>query len=229
MEAIAEVETIDWVRAHYMYPYQVTDRLLKLMAEHPKVCKYMDIPLQHADKHVLAAMKRGSGRPQLAKFLDRIREAVPDVWIRTSFIVGFPGEDERAFEELCAFVTEQEFDFIGVFTYSHEEDTTAYPLDDSISKEEKERRKAHLLALQKEISKKKLARHIGKTFDVLIEGVHPETELLLRGRHQGQAPEVDGEVLITEGFYQPGDIVPITIEETFDYDLAGRATGGVAV
>ncbi len=229
MEAVANVESISWVRAHYMFPYQVTDRLLELMARHPKVCKYMDIPLQHCDKEVLSAMKRGSGRPQLAKFLNRIREAVPDVWIRTSFIVGFPGEDERAFGELCDFVSEQKFDFLGVFTYSHEEDTSAYPLGNPVSEEEKERRKEHLLALQKEISREKLARQIGHTFDVLIEGVHPETELLLRGRHQGQAPEVDGEIFVTEGFYQPGDIVQITIEESFDYDMAGRATGGVAV
>ncbi|CAM2006845.1 30S ribosomal protein S12 methylthiotransferase RimO [Acanthopleuribacter pedis] len=229
MEAVANVDSIDWVRAHYMYPYQVTDRLLALMARHPKVCKYMDIPLQHCDREVLAAMKRGSGRPQLAKFLDRIREAVPDVWIRTSFIVGFPGEDERAFDELCGFVGEQQFDYIGVFTYSHEEDTTAHPLGDPVSEEEKMRRKEHLLALQKEISREKLTRQVGQTFDVLIEGVHPETELLLRGRHQGQAPDVDGEIFVTEGFYQPGDMVAITIEETFDYDMAGRATGGVAV
>jgi ribosomal protein S12 methylthiotransferase len=212
-----------------MYPYQVTDRLLEVMAQHPKVCAYMDIPLQHADKQVLAAMKRGSGRAQLSKFLDRIRTAAPDIFVRTSFIVGFPNEDERAFGELTGFVKDQEFDYIGVFTYSREEDTTADPLGDPHDQQVKEDRKARLLELQQDISRQKLARRVGETMDVLIEGVHPETELLLRGRHQGQAPEVDGEVFITEGAHRPGDIVPVTIEEAFDYDLAGRVTGGMEV
>lgn len=229
LEALTEVRDIAWIRVHYMYPYQVTDYLLEIMNGHPKVCSYMDIPLQHADKNVLAAMKRGSARPQLSKFLDRIRTAVPDVFIRSSFIVGFPNEDQAAFDELCGFVRDQQFDYLGVFTYSVEEGTSAHPLEDPISEEIKEERKAQLLDLQRGISRAKLARHVGRTFDVLIEGVHPETELLLKGRHQGQAPEVDGEIMVTEGFYQPGDIVPITIEETFDYDMAGRVTGGIVV
>jgi len=229
LEALAEVPRIAWVRVHYMYPYQVTDRLLDIMNGHPKICNYMDIPLQHADKKVLGAMRRGSGRAQLSKYIERIRKAVPEVFIRTSFIVGFPTEDARAFAELKGFVEDQAFDYIGVFTYSLEEGTTAYPLEDCHSEALKEARKEELLACQRGISKKKLAGLQGKTLDVLVEGVHPETELLLKGRHQGQAPEVDGEVLVTEGFYQPGDIIPVTVEETFDYDVAGRVLGGVEV
>ena len=229
LESLADVAGIDWIRIHYMYPYQVTDRLLEIMAGSPKVCKYMDMPLQHADKEVLAAMKRGSGRPQLEKFLDRIRAGVPGAALRTSFITGFPNEDERAFRELCSFIKDQAFDYIGVFTYSHEEDTSAHPLGDPIPEEVKQDRKAQILELQREISRKNLEKNIGKTFEVLIEGVHPETELLLRGRHQGQAPEVDGEVFITEGTYRPGEIIPVTIEETFDYDMAGRVMGGMEV
>ena len=229
LEALAEVDRIAWVRVHYMYPYQVTDRLLDIMNGHSKVCSYMDIPLQHADKKVLAAMRRGSGRAQLSKYIERIRKAVPGVFIRTSFIVGFPTEDERAFSELKGFVKDQEFDYIGVFTYSLEEGTSAFPLEDCHSEEVKENRKEALLASQREISRKKLAGLTGKTLEVLVEGVHPETELLLKGRHQGQAPDVDGEVLVTEGFYQPGDIIPVTVEETFDYDVAGRVLGGVEV
>lgn len=229
LEALAEVPRIQWVRVHYMYPYQVTDRLLDIMSGHPKICNYLDMPLQHADKRVLAAMKRGSGRPQLEKFMDRIRGAFPNVFVRSSFIVGFPGEDDAAFRELCAFVEGQAFDYLGVFTYSHEEDTTAFPLGDLVSEAEKEARKHELLALQKGISRANLTKQKGRILDVLVEGIHPETDLLLRGRHQGQAPDVDGEVFITEGTYRPGDIIPVTIEETFDYDMAGRVLGGIAV
>ncbi len=229
LENLAEVPGIYWIRVHYMYPYQVSNRLLEIMAGHPKICSYLDMPLQHADKRVLADMRRGSGRAQLEKFLDRIRKGVPDAWIRSSFIVGFPSEDRHAFDELCGFVRGQEFDYLGVFTYSLEEDTTAFPLHDPHSEEVKEERKAELLAIQQEISRNKLAAQVGKTFDVLVEGPHPETELLLKGRHQGQAPEVDGEVFITEGVYRPGDLIPVTIEEAFDYDMAGRVLGGIAV
>ncbi len=229
LEALVEVTRISWIRVHYMYPYQVSDRLLAIMNQHPKLCNYLDMPLQHADRKILAAMKRGSGRKQLEQFLARIRRGVPDAMLRSSFIVGFPGEDDRAFNELCRFVTGQALHHLGVFTYSHEEGTTAYALDDSVAGEVKEERKLRLLEIQQEVSRKKLAQNIGKTFDVLVEGVHPETELLLRGRHQGQAPEVDGEVFVTEGTWQPGDIIPVTIEETFDYDMAGRVMGGMEV
>lgn len=229
LENLAQVEGISWIRVHYMYPYQVTDRLLEIMSSHSKICNYMDMPLQHADKRMLASMRRGSGRPQLEKFMDKIRNGLPGAFIRSSFIVGYPGEDEAAFQELCGFVRGQEFDFLGVFTYSHEEGTGAESLGDTVPEEVKEERKAQLLELQRDISRKKLEGHLGKTFDVLVEGVHPETELLLRGRHQGQAPDVDGEVFITEGTYRVGDIIPVTIEESFDYDMAGRVMGGIEV
>ena len=229
LEVLAETPRIDWIRIHYMYPYQVTDRLLEIMAASPKICKYLDMPLQHADKNVLGAMKRGSGRPQLEKFLDRIRAGLPGAALRSSFITGFPNEDEDAFRELCSFVESQEFDYVGVFTYSHEEDTSAHPLGDPIPEQVKQDRKSRILEIQRGISHRKLKSNIGKTLAVLVEGVHPETELLLRGRHQGQAPEVDGEILITEGTYRPGEIIPVTIEETFDYDMAGRVMGGMEV
>jgi len=229
LEALGQVAGIAWVRVHYMYPYQVTDRLLSVMKEQPKICSYLDMPLQHSSQKMLAAMKRGSGRAQLEKFLNRIREGVPGATLRSSFIVGFPGEEDEDFEDLCDFIQTVQFDYIGVFTYSHEEGTSAFPLEDRLPQEVKEARKAHLLSLHRDISRSKLEGHLGRTFDVMVEGVHPETELLLRGRHQGQAAEVDGEVFITEGTYQPGDIIPVTIEETFDYDMAGRVMGGIEV
>ncbi|MCB1050297.1 MAG: 30S ribosomal protein S12 methylthiotransferase RimO [Acidobacteria bacterium] len=229
LERLDQVPNIAWVRVHYMYPYQVTPRLLEIMSAGKKICPYMDMPLQHADKSVLSAMKRGSGRHQLSQFLERIRKGFPQAFIRSSFIVGFPNEDQRAFDELCGFVQEQEFDYLGVFTYSLEEDTSAFPLEDPIDPSLKKERKETLLELQREISRKKLARLVGKTLDVLVEGAHPETDLLLRGRHAGQAPEVDGEVLITEGSYAPGEIIPITVEASYEYDIAGRVQGGFAV
>lgn len=229
LEALAEVKGLKWIRTHYMYPYQVTDRLLEIMHGNDKICSYMDIPLQHADRQVLADMKRGSGRAQLSKFLDRIRLKVPEVNIRTSFIVGFPSETEAAYEELKGFIRDQRFDYIGVFTYSHEEGTTAHPLQDMHDETLKEARKAELLEMQRQISSEKLAQNLGKTYEVMIEGVHPETELLLRARHQGQAADVDGEVFVTEGTFRPGDFTQVTIDETFDYDMAGRAIGGFEV
>jgi len=229
LESLAQVSGIAWIRVHYMYPYQVSDRLLAVMREHPQIASYLDMPLQHADRTVLSAMKRGSGRAQLEKFCNRIRVGLPGANLRSSFIVGFPNEDERAFAQLCEFVSEQCFDYIGIFTYSLEEGTSAFPLEDPVPQEVKQERKQHLLEIQREISRKKLAANVGRTFDVLVEGVHPETELLLRGRHQGQALEVDGEVFITEGTYRPGDIIPVKIEESFDYDMAGRVIGGIDV
>lgn len=226
---LASVASIAWIRVHYMYPYQITPGLLKVIAENPKICPYIDMPLQHADSEVLRSMRRGSGRAQLSKFLDRIRKAIPNAFIRSSFIVGYPTESKSAFEELKAFVADQAFDYVGVFTYSHEHDTPAEELGDPHPESLKQERKQEILALQKSISNQKLKRLLGQTLDVLVEGAHPETELLLKGRHMGQAPDVDGEVLITEGRYMAGDIIPITVEETFDYDVAGRVIGGMEV
>ncbi len=229
LTSLSGVQTISWIRVHYMYPHQVTRKLLSTIQENPKICPYVDIPLQHADNRVLASMRRGSGRKQLSAYLDRIRAAIPGVFIRSSFIVGYPTEDKAAFAELKGFVEDQAFDYLGVFTYSHEEETGAESLGDTHSEDVKEARKAEILAVQKDISKQKLNALIGRTLEVLVEGAHPETDLLLKGRHMGQAPEVDGEVLITEGRYSAGDIIPITIEESFEYDVAGRVIGGIEV
>ncbi|MCB1043385.1 MAG: 30S ribosomal protein S12 methylthiotransferase RimO [Acidobacteria bacterium] len=229
LTSLNDVQTVAWIRVHYMYPYQITPRLLKVMSESPRICPYIDMPLQHADARVLADMRRGSGRKQLSAFLDRIRKAMPKAFLRSSFIVGYPTEDQAAFTELVGFIEDQAFDYLGVFTYSHEEGTHAHRHQDGHSTEVKEARKETLLAIQKDISARKLNQLVGHTLDVLVEGPHPETDLLLKGRHMGQAPDVDGEVLITEGRYSAGDIIPVTVEEAFDYDLAGRVIGGMEV
>jgi len=229
LEKLVEVETIHWIRVHYMYPHQVSKKLLDILASHPKLCSYLDIPLQHASKNILTSMRRGGDHQSYAGFLDQVRGAIPSAFLRSSFIVGYPGETDRDFQELISFVKDQQFNYLGVFSYSHEEGTTAYQLDNDVPQECKEERLHELMSLQRDISQKKCAELKGKTLDVLIEGVHPETELLLRGRHQGQAPDVDGEVFVTEGIYKPGDIVPVTIEETYEYDVAGRVIGGINV
>ena len=229
LEKLVAVSTVEWIRVHYLYPHQVSPRLLEIMSKHPKLCSYLDMPLQHISKHILASMRRGGDRTSSSRFLDSIRKAMPQPFLRSSFIVGYPGETEKDFEELLAFVKEQEFNYLGVFTYSHEEGTSAFALEDDIPDEVKLERRDRLMSIQKNISKKKCSQLKGRTLPVLIEGVHPETELLLKGRHQGQAPEVDGEVYITEGIFKLGDIVPVTIEETYDYDMAGRVIGGINV
>jgi ribosomal protein S12 methylthiotransferase len=229
LERLRCIPGIAWIRLHYLYPYQVSDRLLSLLAEGGPLVPYLDIPLQHADKTMLASMRRGSGRPQLDRFLDRIRQQAPQLFMRSSFIVGYPGETREQFETLCSFVQEQRFHYLGVFTYSHEEGTHAFQHPDDISQEEKAERKDTLMAIQQEISRQRLATLKGTVLPVLIEGIHPETDLLLKGRHHGQAPEVDGEVLITEGTHAVGEIISLTVEETFDYDLAGRQLGGFEV
>jgi ribosomal protein S12 methylthiotransferase len=229
LEALVQVPGIQWIRVHYMYPHQVSSKLLDIMNRHPVVCSYLDIPLQHASRKILASMRRGGDGTSYARFLDSIRDKMPGCFLRSSFIVGYPGEGQAEYQELLDFVKEQEFNYLGVFTYSHEEGTSAFGMEDSIPAEIKEERRSELMLLQKSISEKKCSELKGSTLPVLIEGVHPETELLLKGRHQGQAPDVDGLVFVTEGTYQPGEIVSVTIEETYEYDLAGRATGGISV
>lgn len=224
---IADIPQVAWIRPLYLYPHHLSPALLEIMGQCDKVAKYLDVPLQHVNRRVLAAMRRGSDRKGLARFLDQVRREVPGVFLRTSLIVGFPTEDEEAFAELAEFVVEQEFDHLGVFAYSHEEESLAEVLGDPHDAETKARRKDVILNLQRDISARKLTRLLGRTVTVLVEGPHPDTDALWRGRHQGQAPEVDGEVLITQGRMSPGDMIPVTVEETFDYDIAGRVIGGV--
>ncbi len=226
LEALNGVEDLAWVRAMYAYPNTLDDATLDAIASLPKVCSYLDIPLQHASKRVLAAMKRGGTNSSLRALMDRARERVPDLVLRSTFIVGFPGEEESDFQELLAFTAGVGFDHLGVFTYSHQEGTTAHPLGDPVSEELKQERSDRLMEQQAPISRRMNEARIGRVVETLVEGVHPESDDLLVGRWRGQAPEVDGSVILTDGEAEPGSVVKVEIEEAHEYDLVGRILGG---
>jgi ribosomal protein S12 methylthiotransferase len=199
--------------------------LIEAVAQTPKVCKYFDIPFQHASSSVLKQMRRGSSGKQFLQLLGKIRKAIPEVTLRTSLIVGFPGETRRDFQELLDFVAEAEFDHLGVFLYSNEETSASFELPDQIAPAVARRRQRELMALQRQISRRKLRALVGKSLPVLVEGPSAETELLLQGRLESQAPEIDGQVLINdfEGAEpQPGQFRWATITAAGDYDLVAR-------
>ena len=183
---------------HYAYPIGLPTGLLEAIAEEEKVCTYIDIPLQHASGKMLKSMKRGVTRAGQERILDRIRKAIPDVTIRTTFIVGFPGETEDDFNELCDFVREQKFDRVGVFTYCQEEGTAAYELTEQVDEATKNERQRRLMTVQVAISKKQLGRHIGKKMLVLVDGPSEDHEWVKVGRLETQAPDVDGVVFLDE-------------------------------
>jgi ribosomal protein S12 methylthiotransferase len=182
----------------------------------------VDIPLQHASEPVLKRMKRPTGRGNLLGMVERIRSRVPGVAIRTSFIVGFPGETEADFQALLRFVEAGEFESVGVFSFSDEEGTTSFGLGDRVPPRVKEGRRRRLMSLQKRISARRNRGRVGERLEVLVEGMHPESELLLRGRLASQAPEIDGQVLINDGTAEPGDFVTCEITAAHPYDLVGR-------
>jgi ribosomal protein S12 methylthiotransferase len=216
------VEGLRWFRIHYTYPNRLTDGLLRAMAETPNCAKYLDMPLQHGDAGVLKAMGRGGGRAAFQRLLDRIRALVPGVFVRSNFIVGFPGEDAAAFQELLDFVRSAQFEHVGVFTYSPEEGTPAFALGDPVPARTKESRKRRVMELQQKICRVRNRGLEGRVLEVLVEDRHEETELVFKGRHWGQAPEVDGQVLIVGGEVVPGTIQPVRITKGHAYDLVGE-------
>jgi len=231
LERLAEIEGLHWVRFLYCYPNRITPRLLETIAAHPRLAKYMDIPLQHASKDVLKRMQRGSHGGAFLKMLDRIRRIVPGVSLRTSFIVGFPGETKQDFRMLCDFVREAEFDWMGVFSYSDEDAATSYALGDKVDAETIAERRDTLMQIQKKISRRKLKPMIGKRVKALLEGPSKDTDLIWEARLEGMAPEIDGKVYITEfaGVSDAAELPPagtlatVEITEAQDYDLVARA------
>jgi ribosomal protein S12 methylthiotransferase len=221
---LAQIDDLRWIRFLYGYPEEITDDLLDAMAD-PKVCRYLDIPFQHADPAIVKRMGRSVPGPRALKLLDRIRDRLPGAALRTSVIVGFPGEGRREFEALAAFVREARFDHLGVFTYSREEGTAAFAFGESVSAAAKERRRNRILEIQAALSAKRLSELIGRTLDVLIEGPYEKSGRLLVGRTRFQAPEVDGVVLVERpGSFDPR-LEPIRLVEitaTDVYDLEGR-------
>jgi ribosomal protein S12 methylthiotransferase len=223
LRKLSAVEGIRWVRLLYCYPNFVTDDLLEAIATLPNVVKYVDIPLQHADDNVLRAMRRERSGASLRKLLDRIRDRVPNVTLRTSFIVGFPGEDDAAFTRLLNFVREMRFERMGVFTYSREEDTAAYWHSGQVPERVKRARRAELMEAQAQISLKKNRELVGREMEVLVEGPLPGRATRMRGRTPGQAPEIDGAVFL-KGEAAPGEFVRARIERALSYDLHARVT-----
>jgi ribosomal protein S12 methylthiotransferase len=226
LEKLAAIEDLRWVRFLYAYPNKITGKLLDTIAQQEKICSYMDVPLQHASASVLKRMKRGGGADVFLRSIAKMRRTIPDVTLRTSFIVGFPGETEKEFEELCDFVREAQFDWMGTFAYSDQDGAQAFGLDKKLSPREVERRRKYLMGIQRQISKRKKKALVGREFDLLLEGESEETELLLEGRTPMHAPEIDGKVFVNdfpeEVNPQPGQFFRCQITEAHDYDLVAR-------
>ena len=213
-----------WIRFLYAYPKTLHDSVLHLMAREPRFLPYVDIPLQHVSRPILSAMRRGGDAASYDRMIGRMREIVPDIAIRTTFIVGFPGEGEAEFGELCEFVRRAEFDNLGVFTYSPEPGSASEPLGDPISDEEKQRRQSFLMSLQQPIARRRNRALRGRVMEAMVEGACEESDDLLEGRLRSQAPEIDGRLLINDTAgrdVMPGEIVSVRITETHDYDLVG--------
>ena len=226
MRELCRLEGVEWVRVMYTYPTHISDAFLDVLAAEPKAVKYLDMPLQHASQNVLKLMKRGGNRASLERLIARVRERVPGIAVRTTFIAGFPGETEEDFAELLAFIKSVEFDRVGVFTYSDEEGTPAYELPDKVDAKVARKRRDRLMREQSRISLRRNRARVGSTVRVLFEGASDETDLLWQGRMETQAPEIDGCVLINDApegcAPEPGDFVNVLITEAQQYDLVGQ-------
>jgi ribosomal protein S12 methylthiotransferase len=226
LDTLARIEGLRWLRFLYAYPNRITGKLLETIARHDNICKYLDVPLQHASSDVLKRMKRGAGADIFLKTLEKVRAAVPGIALRTSFIVGFPGESLRDFEVLEEFIGEAKFDWLGVFSYSHEEGSQAYSLDAQVPKRTIEARKRRLMKLQQSISKRAKQQWIGREVMLLTEGESDETALLWEGRTQYHAPEIDGKVYINDfgnlETLEAGRFYKAEITEAHEYDIVAR-------
>ena len=226
LEKLAGIEELRWIRFLYAYPNKISGRLLETIAAQDKICSYLDVPLQHASAGVLKRMKRGGSADIFSRSIEQARRTIPGITLRTSFIVGFPGETEKEFEELCQFVRDSEFDWMGAFGYSDQEGASAFSLEKKLSEREIERRRKHLMQIQQKISKRKKQALVGENFDFLLEGTSEETELLLQGRTVMHAPEIDGKVFVNDvpDGLQPksGEFYSCQVTEAHDYDLVVR-------
>ena len=228
LERLAQIDDLLWVRFLYAYPNRVTPKLLDTLAAHPRLSNYMDMPLQHASRNVLARMKRGSHGEAFLKLLERMRATIPGLTLRTSFIVGFPGETEADFRELYDFVAAAKFDWMGVFEYSDVDNAASFPLDGKVDAETINDRRNRLMALQKKISREKLRAFKGRTEAALVEGPSKDNPLVWEARLEGMAPDIDGKLYLTDielpngKIAATGDLVNVEITKTDAYDLIGR-------
>ena len=225
LRRLARVPGLRWLRLHYAYPTAVTDELIDVIASEPVVVKYLDMPLQHIDDKVLKTMRRGHTSKLTRSLIEKLRERIPGLTLRTTFIAGHPGEDDAAFDALCAFVREVEFDRVGCFRYSREEGTVAALLPHRVPEKTAEQRRIKLMRIQRDISKKKQKALVGQELEILVEGPSDESDYLLQGRHAGQAPEIDGTVYLTDGAARAGEMVRARVKKAADYDLAATILG----
>jgi len=222
LKEIVQIAGLRWIRLLYSYPDGITDGLIQLMKSEEKICKYLDIPIQHISDPVLTRMNRRSSEAQIRALITKLRTEIPDIALRTSLIVGFPGETDEDFKTLCHFVEEVQFDRLGVFCYSKEDGTPAASLPDQVSERVKRERYKKLMQLQARLSFKRNRRLMDTVEEVIVEGVSEESDLLLKGRCSRQAPDIDGMVYITSGQANVGDIVKLKITDSSDYDLIGE-------
>jgi len=223
LRKLVKINEIRWIRLLYCYPTFLNNELIKIMKNEEKICKYIDLPLQHSHNYILKAMLRQEREGEIRDLIFRIRDAIPDIAIRTAFIVGFPGETDRHFEHLLNFLKEMRFEHLGVFTYSPEEGTKAAEIPNHVLEDVKNKRKDTIMEIQKRLSLEKNKRFIGTTKDVLVEETTGSDEFLISGRMQTQAPEIDGVVYIEKSEVRAGDILPVKITKAMEYDLVGEA------
>lgn len=223
LRALCKIEGLKWIRLLYVYPDELSDELLDVIAGEEKIAKYIDTPVQHISNRMLHLMNRKVTGDLIRSRLQRLRERIPEVAIRSTVIAGYPGETDAEFEQLRKFVEEAKFDHLGVFAYSHEENTASYHLPDQLADDLKQSRREEVLKTQQAVSKTNVRKWVGKTLPVLVEELSEESEFLWRGRHAGQAPDVDGYVLIRQGEVARGKMVDVKIERSMEYDLIGSS------
>jgi ribosomal protein S12 methylthiotransferase len=219
LEAMAEVQGVDWIRLFYNYPTVLTTELMDTVQRIDQVCKYIDVPLQHTHDFMLKHMKRQETEAGVRKMVDELRQRIPGVALRTTFITGFPGETEAHFEHMLDFVKEMQFDHVGVFAYSDEPDTTAFDYNDKVDPEVGAARRDLLMATQREIALRKNRERVGQIHQALVEGLDSDDGFLMLGRLPFQGPDVDGQVILEQCEAEPGDIIPVRITGALDYDL----------
>jgi len=223
LRQLAKVDGLEWIRLHYAYPSKFPLEIIDVMKEEPKICNYLDMPLQHASNNMLKAMKRQITRQEMTELIGEIRSRIPDICLRTTLIAGFPGETREDIEELKEFLEDMKFDRVGVFTYSHEEDTSAYELQDTLSPEEKEERAQEIIAFQQDISLEKNQAKLGQLLRVIVDKKEAGRYI---GRTEFDSVEVDNEVIINSARkLKPGDFVNVRITKAYDYDLEGEGEG----
>lgn len=222
LKELIAIEGLSWIRLLYAYPDGITDSLIELIRDEPKICKYLDLPLQHISDPVLKRMRRRGGEEYVRTLVAKLRKEIPGLALRTSLIAGFPGESDEDFRKLLQFVEESKFDRLGVFCYSREEGTPAAEMPDQVSERVKRDRYKKLMKMQARVSFKRNRELIDNIEQVIVEGYSDETDLLLKGRSSRQAPDIDGLVYVTAGNAKVGDIVPVRITDSSDYDLIGE-------